>query len=166
MSLNNIQLSDVTCQMLFEKNLVAKEEAIHDAGVAKELKISSLGENRKNILFLVNEPDHRYLPDNEMEMLSNLIIACKLSMADIALVNYHYNQHRFAQFDDHFKLKIILLFGVSTEAIDLPFTIPFFQIQNFQQQLFLTAPPLADFLENKNLKKDLWISLQKLFLNK
>jgi hypothetical protein len=166
MSLNNIQLSDVTCQMLFEKNLVAKEGTIESPGVSKELKISSLGENKKNILFLVNEVDHRYLADNEMEMLSNLIIACKLSMADIALVNYHYNQYQYPQFNDYFKPKIILLFGVSTAAVDLPFTIPFFQIQNFQQQSFLTAPPLADFLENKNLKKDLWISLQKLFLNK
>lgn len=166
MSLNNIQLSDVTCQMLFEKNLVTQERAIGDAEVSKELKISSLGENKKNILFLVNEVDYTYLPDNEMEMLSNLIIACKLSMSDIALVNYHYNQYQYPQFNHYFKAKIILLFGVSPAALDLPFTIPFFQIQNFQQQSFLTAPALADFLENKNLKKDLWISLQKLFLNK
>jgi len=166
MSLNNIQLSDVTCQMLFEKNLVVKEGAIDDQRGSKDLKISSLGENQKNILFLVNEVDHPYLPDNEMEMLSNLIIACKLSMSDIALVNYHYNQYQYPKFNDYFKPKIILLFGVSTAAMDLPFTIPFFQIQNFQQQLFLTAPPLADFLKNKNLKKDLWVSLQKLFLNK
>ncbi len=166
MSLNNIQLSDVTCQMLFEKSLVAKEGAIENPGVSKELIISSLGENQKNIFFLVNEVDHPYLPDIQMEMLSNLIIACKLSMSDIALVNYHYNQYQYPQFNEYFKPKIILLFGVSTAAIDLPFTIPFFQIQNFQQQSFLTAPPLADFLENKNLKKDLWISLQKIFLNK
>lgn len=166
MSLNNIQLSDVTCQMLFQKNLVAKEGAIDDPELSKELKISSLGENQKNILFLVNEMDYTYLPDNEMEMLSNLIIACKLCMSDIALVNYHYNQHQYPQFNDYFKPKIILLFGVSTAAVGLPFTIPFFQIQHFQQHLFLTAPPLADFLENKNLKKDLWISLQKLFLNR
>jgi len=166
MSLNDIQLSDITCQMLFEKSLIAKAGTHNGQKVSKEVKISSLGENQKNILFLVNELDHRYLPDDEMEMLSNLIIACKLSMADIALVNYHYNQYPYPQFNDYFKPKIILLFGVSTAAMDLPFTIPFFQIQNFQQQLFLTAPSLADFLENKNLKKDLWISLQKLFLNK
>jgi hypothetical protein len=166
MSLNDIQLSDITCQMLFEKNLVAKVEMAEQQPVSEKVTISSLGENKKNIVFLVNNPEHKYLPDNEMEMLSNLVIACKLSMSDIALVNYHYNSYPYSQFNNYFKPKIILLFGVSTVAVDIPFTIPFFQIQNFQQQSFLTAPPLADFLENKNLKKELWISLQKLFLNK
>ncbi|MGN6533069.1 MAG: hypothetical protein ACTHK0_15110 [Ginsengibacter sp.] len=166
MSLNSIQLSDLTCQMLFEKNLIAKAGNTQQQAASKEVNISSLGENQQNILFLVNESDHKFLPDDEMEMLSNLVIACKLSMTDIALVNYRYNQYQYNEFNDYFKPKIILLFGISTAEIDLPFTIPFFQIQQFQQQLFLTAPPLADFLENKNLKKDLWISLQKLFLNK
>lgn len=166
MSLNDIELSDITRQMLFEKNLVGKIEMTDQQPISKEMFISSLGENKKNIVFLVNNVEHKYLPDNEMEMLSNLIIACKLSMADIALVNYHFNQYQYSQFNDYFKPKIILLFGISTAAMELPFTIPFFQIQKFQQQLFLTAPPLADFLDNKNLKKDLWISLQKLFLNK
>jgi hypothetical protein len=166
MSLNNIQLSDITCQMLFEKALVEKAGSTPMEIITKDINISSLGENQKNILFLVNEAEHKFLPDDEMEMLSNLVVACKLSMADIALVNYHYNQYSYSQFNDYFELKTTLLFGVSTAEMDLPFTIPFFQIQQFQQQLFLTAPPLADFLQNKNLKKNLWLSLQKLFLNK
>jgi hypothetical protein len=57
----------------------------------------------------------------------------------------------------------MLLFGVDTSDLELPFTIPFFQIQNFNSQEYLTAPALKDLLENKNLKKDLWKSLQKLF---
>jgi hypothetical protein len=166
MSLNNIQLSDITCQMLFEKNLVASTENKASNEISTEINITSLGENQKNILFLVNDPEYKFLPDEEMEMLSNLIIACKLSMADIALANYHYNQFNYSQFHNCFQPKKILLFGISTAQMDLPFTIPHFQIQQFQDQLFLTAPSLADFLQNKNLKKDLWISLQKLFLNK
>ncbi len=166
MGLNNIRLSDITCQMLFEKNLVGNTDTRPQPVVSKEINISSLGKNQKNILFLVNEPEQKFLPDAEMELLSNLVIACKLSMADIALVNYHYNHYPYNEFNDYFQPKTILLFGISTAEIDLPFTIPFFQIQQFQQQKFLTAPALGDFLANKNLKKDLWISLQKLFLNK
>jgi hypothetical protein len=166
MSLNNIQLSGITCQMLFEKTLVANTENKAGIEISKEINISSLGENQQNILFLVNDKNHKFLPDDEMEMLSKLVSACKLSMADIALVNYHNNHYQFSQFNQYFQPKTILLFGISTTEIDLPFTIPFFQIQQFQQQLFLTAPPLNDFLENNNLKKELWMSLQKLFLNK
>jgi len=59
MSLNDIQLSDITCQMLFEKNLVAKVEMAEQQPVSEKVTISSLGENKKNIVFLVNNPEHK-----------------------------------------------------------------------------------------------------------
>jgi hypothetical protein len=162
MSLDNIQLSKETCKNLFAKNLVELEEK----GDKKEIAISSLGENQQQILFIVNEPEQRFLPDDEMSLLSNLITACKLSMADIALVNFYHNHFDYQYFTTQFHPIKILLFGVSTEELNLPFTIPFFQIQQFQEQLYLTAPALKNFLDNKDLKKDLWTSLQKLFLKK
>jgi hypothetical protein len=162
MSLDNIQLSKETCKNLFAKNLVELEEK----GDKKEIAISSLGENQQQILFIVNEPEQRFLPDDEMSLLSNLITACKLSMADIALVNFYHNRFDYQDFATQFHPIKILLFGVSTEELNLPFTIPFFQIQQFQEQLYLTAPSLKNFLDNKDLKKDLWTSLQKLFLKK
>ncbi|HET7115799.1 MAG TPA: hypothetical protein VFI29_04885 [Hanamia sp.] len=166
MSLDNIQLSKKECQILFAKNLVGTVQDIVADTVSNEIKINSLGGNQKNILFLVNDSQNKFLPDNEMDLLSNLITACKLSMADIALVNHYNTFINYHQLTDHFQSKKILMFGATTSELGLPFSIPFFQIQQFQQQFYLTAPPLIDFLNNKNLKKDLWISLQKLFLLK
>ncbi|HUZ57210.1 MAG TPA: hypothetical protein VMU83_00335 [Hanamia sp.] len=166
MSLDNIQLSKKERRLLFAKNLVGTIQNIGSHKVSEETKIESLGENQKNILFLVTDSQNKFLPDNEMDLLSNLIIACKLSMADIALVNYFKTNVNYRQLIDHFQSKKILMFGINTSDLDLPFSIPFFQIQPFQEQLYMTAPPLKNFLENKNLKKDLWLSLQKLFLLK
>lgn len=101
-----------------------------------------------------------------MDLLSNLITACKLSMEDIALVNHFNATFNYHQLTDHFQSKKILMFGATTSELGLPFSIPFFQIQQFQQQLYITAPPLTDFLKNKDLKKHLWTCLQKLFLLK
>lgn len=166
MSLDNIQLSKKECQILFAKNLIEKtQDAVTDT-VSKEIKINSLGGNQKQILFLVNDSQNKFLPDNEMDLLSNLITACKLSMEDIALVNHYNTFVNYHQLTENFQSKKILMFGITTSDLELPFSIPFFQIQPFQQQLYMTAPPLNDFLNNKNLKKDLWISLQKLFLLK
>ncbi|MEO6904966.1 MAG: hypothetical protein ABI148_01280 [Ginsengibacter sp.] len=162
MSLDNIQLSKVTCKNLFAKNLVEMDQKEEN----KEINICSLGENQQQILFLVNEPEHKFLPNEEMTLLSNLITACKLSMADIGLVNFYKNHFDYHDFANQFHSKKILLFGVTTEDLNLPFTIPFFQIQQFQDQQYLTAPPLKIFLNNKDLKKELWTSLQKLFLKK
>jgi len=162
MNLDNIQLSHQICQNLFRETLIE----INEEKAGKEIKISSLGENEQQILFLIKDADHKFLADEEMALLSNLIAACKLSMADIALVNFYFTPLTYSDFINHFHPKKILLFGVTTEELNLPFTIPFFQIQQFQQQLYLPAPSLKILLDNKDLKKELWISLQKLFLKK
>ncbi len=164
MSLDNIQLSAQTCEILFSHNLIEdlKEDVITDSH--KKTEIKSLGGNQKQILLLVNNPSSGFLPDKEMELLTNLVNACNLSMADIALVNFSSDKKNYQEFNEHFNPKKILIFGIETNELELPFTIPCFQIQQFQQQFYLAAPPLNDLLNNKNLKKELWACLQKLFL--
>ena len=164
MSLDNIQLSKKERRILFSKTLVDSIQSADAASVTKEIKINSLGGNQRNTLFLVTDSQNKFLPDDEMDLLSNLITACKLSMADIALINYFNISLDYRQLTDHFQPKKILMFGISTSDLELPFSIPFFQIQQFQEQSYITAPPLTDFFKNKDLKKQLWASLQKLFL--
>ena len=165
MSLDNIQLSDQTCAILFSHNLIEAEASEREEVSDENATISRLGENKKNILFLVNDSSCKFLPDDEMELLTNLVSACKLSMADISLVNFHSNKYNYQKFNGQFQPKKILTFGVSNTELELPFDIPHFQIQRFHEQLYLTAPSLKDFLTNKPLKKELWTSLQKFFLN-
>jgi len=127
-------------------------------------KIKSLGENRGNILFLVNNAENIFLSDDEMKLLSDLLTACKISMLDIALVNYHeYPNLDYNQILEQFQVKKILIFGLTASDLELPFTIPFFQIQKFQDQLYMISPSLSDFLNNIALKKELWNSLKKIF---
>jgi hypothetical protein len=164
MSLDNIELSGQSCEILFRRNLIADSISEMTADSQEKSEIRSLGDNQKQILFLVNNTSSGFLPDEEMELLTNLIIACKLSMADIALVNFNSNKKNYQDFNDQFNPKKILIFGIETNELKLPFTIPYFQIQPFHQQFYLTAPPLNEFLNNKNLKKELWVCLQKLFL--
>ncbi|MEO8854195.1 MAG: hypothetical protein ABI359_10470 [Ginsengibacter sp.] len=163
MSLNNIQLSGETCKNLFQSNLIQLTNTDSQEKPVST-KTDSLGENLQKIFFLVNDPSCRFLADDEMEMVTKLLSACKLSMADIALVNFHFNPMDYQSISKMFEPKKILLFGVSSTQLDLPFSIPFFQVQSFHEQLYMTAPPLRDLLNNKELKKELWISLQKLFL--
>ena len=164
MSLDNIQLSGHTCSILFSHNLIEDSTSNTITDSKKKFEINSLGENQKKVLLLVNDPSCKFLPDEEMELLTNLIPACKLSMADIALVNFNWNKYNYQQFNSQFEPKKILIFGVTTLDIELPFDIPYFQVQPFHEQLYLTAPSLKDFINNTALKKELWKSLQKLFL--
>ncbi len=165
MSLNNIQFSSYLCHSLYAKSLILTEEILNIP--ASKIEISSLGGNQKKILFLVNNSETKFLDNDEMILLTNLITACQLSMEDIALVNY-FNSDKLNYKDliDYFQSEKILLFGISAKKIDLPFIIPDFQIQSYGKKLFMAAPALNEFINDKNLKKDLWVCLQKIFLNK
>ncbi len=164
MSLDNIQLSNQICEILYSHNLIEDFESHSDINSVKKNEIESLGENQSNILFIVNDPAHKFLPDEEMELLTRLVSACQLSLADIALVNFNSNKYNYQQYNERFQPKKILIFGVKNASLELPFDIPHFQVQQFQQQFYLTAPSLNALLNNTALKKELWGSLQKLFL--
>lgn len=167
MGIDNIQLSGYLCQNLYNKSLIGEKHADNTVKTLEKLKITALGENKCNILFLVNNEDQKFLSDSEMKLLSNLLSACKLSIADISLVNLQENPGIiYTDLVDQFHPKKILIFGISTSELQLPFTIPFFQIQQFHEQLYLTNPPLNQFVNNKELKKQLWNCLKKLFPEK
>lgn len=164
MSLDNIQLSYQTCAILFKRNLIQDPAFNPKANSPEKIEIESLGKNQSHVLFIINDTNHKFLPDEEMELLTKLVSACKLSIEDIALVNFNSNKYTYQQFNDQFQPKKILIFGVNTAELELPFDIPHFQVQQFQQQFYLTAPSFTNFSQNTDLKKELWSSLQKLFL--
>jgi hypothetical protein len=171
MSIDTIQLTAGLCQELFSKSLVANEESeqtserkVYENKSPEIQKIKKLGENQQNILFIVNNNENAFLGDEEMKLLSDLLLACKISMMDISLVNYHQNPKiNYDQIKSELDPKKILVFGVSAEELNLPSTTSFFEIKKFENVSFIICPNLSEFLKNKTLKRQLWISLQQLF---
>lgn len=162
MSIDNIQLPGYLCQEMYTKVLLDLKESANDS---PKIKFTSLGGNEKNILFLINNAENKFLADDEMKLLSDLLTACKISLADIALTNYHLNPAMtYLELIDEFRFKKALIFGVTTAELELPFGIPFFQIQKYQEQLYLLCPTFSEFINNKKLKQQLWTCLQKVFL--
>ena len=164
MKIDNIHLSNFLCHNLFKNSLIGPTEGEKIPEISKKSKIQHLGLNNQHILFLVNDAEHKYLSDGEMEMLTNLLTACKLSVADIALVNFaHCNHATYEDLISELKSKKILTFGISTKELGLPFNVPDFQIQKFQNQIYLFNPPMEKILNDVHLKKTLWNCLKNLF---
>lgn len=164
MTIDKIHLSNFLCTNLFEKSLVGQKETRKTPELIKKTKIQHLGLNHKHILFLVNNAEHKYLGDAEMEMLTNLLTACKLSVADIALVNIaHCPGITYEDFISELKSEKLLIFGITTSDLKLPFNIPDFQIQKFQNQTYLFNPSMEKILNDVNLKKSLWLCLKTIF---
>jgi len=159
MSLNNIQLKTNLLTELYKNSLVETT-----GNTPPEKKAARyFGNNQKNIVVIVSHQSSPFLPDGELSFLSNVLAACKLSIADIAIINStNIEQHDLQNIID-LEGKNVLLFGVQPMSIGLPINFPPYQLQAFNGRTYLHAPGLSEIENDKNLKTRLWTSLKALF---
>ncbi|MFT3981863.1 MAG: hypothetical protein QM687_15460 [Ferruginibacter sp.] len=164
MSLDNIQLTSSLVEKLYSKSLYDLDKPDSAAPVQNSTAINSLGYNEKNILIIVDESEAVHLEDNDLKLLTGILNACKLSLADVALVNYHRNPSAaFASLNSSFNPAVVFLFGVEPVTLGFPLQFPSFQLQKYNGQQYLHSPSLKALALEKDLKKQLWDILQKLF---
>jgi hypothetical protein len=167
MSLDNFHLTPFLVQHLYKKTLV-------DLDPLKPLPVATanshfpfLGKNEKNILIVVDEKDTAFLPDDDLQLLVSILLACKLSLADIALINFDKNQQMvFETLMQDFTPSFVLLFGISPKSLSFPLHFPNYQLQQYNHQTYLSAPALKVLATEIVQKKELWSCLQKYFLKK
>ena len=164
MSLDNILLPDTVLQALYSKSLYDLETNKSVLDGIQTPGISYLGTNQKKIAVLVNCETAIYLPDDELSFLLGILTACKLSMADIALVNLSKNPDlNYSFLTDQFKAEKVFLFGLNAAAIALPLEFPHYQVQQFNNQVYLSSVSLNEMQANKEEKMKLWACLKKIF---
>jgi len=126
--------------------------------------MKSLGSNHQHILILVNYPDAPILPDDELAFLTKMLEACKLSLADVAIVNRHnYPTATPKDYLNQFNSKTVFLFGMDPLSFGLPVSFPAFQVQAVAKTKYLFTPPLEERLKDPLFKSKLWVSLQRIF---
>lgn len=157
MSLNNISLNPQLLAGLYPDSLLETGKSIT---VPDPKELTFLGGNKRQILILVNHPDVPYLPDGELTFLTNILSACKLGIADVAIVNLQKTDK--GQLSD-LPSRDIILFGLTPPDIDLPINFPPFRLQQFNSRTYLYALTLTEVERDKALKMQLWNSLKNLF---
>jgi hypothetical protein len=133
------------------------------APVAEYGNTPLLGGNKKGVLILVSSDKAPFLPDAELEFLTTILGACKLSIADVAIVNLQRYPQAYTELVKQFHCRQVLLFGVTPQQIDLPFHFPHFQLQNFDQRTYLSSFPLGAIAQDRELKTQLWGCLKSMF---
>ncbi|MES2648648.1 MAG: hypothetical protein V4717_17360 [Bacteroidota bacterium] len=130
-------------------------------------RISRLGEFNKNILVLVHDEKNVHLGEKELDLLSKMLQALKLSLADIALVNCGKQPILWPALTSELFARHILFFGVDPASIQLPIRLPNFRVHNWNESRLLYSPSLETINtispDQTTLKKELWKSLQELF---
>jgi hypothetical protein len=176
MKLSAIRLEASVIQDLYKKYLVEAESRslpeIHVKVTAvaesKEKSIAEenhfLGENKKNILILVNYKHEKYVPEEDLAFFITMLSACRLSLADVAIMNLNKTPDpSYKDINSRLNSRIILLFGIAPSSLELPVDFPHFQVQSFNNCIFLYTPSPGDIKEDKILKSKLWVCLRKIF---
>jgi hypothetical protein len=116
---------------------------------------------------VVNQPNASIIDDNDLAFLINILKACNLNLSDIAITNSHNQEVLFTTMKEQLDTKTILLFNVAPSSINLPFSIPDFQVHQYAGSTVLIAPSLSELnqaTEDSRLKKSkLWNSLKQVF---
>jgi len=164
MSLDNIQLPGSVIAGLYNKSLYDLNPCEPEQISTSEINISFLGDNLKRIVFLVENTEAIYLPDDQLSFLLDILTACKLTMADIAIVNLtNSKQVTYKEISKVLNAEIVILFGLSPDAISLPLQIPHYQVQKFNNQVYLSSVGLKQLQADKLEKMKLWSCLKKNF---
>jgi hypothetical protein len=171
--LNDIKLNNSLLVEMYANSLLSmeekspvrsEEEKKPPPPEAKKIEWKILGDYKKNILILVNYEDAVHLPNEALTLLTNMLVACKLSLADVGILNLqHAPSKQFKDIREQFNSSIILLVGLNPQDISLPVNFPQFQVQSFNNITFLYSPS-AEIMETDDLlKSKLWVSLRKIF---
>lgn len=173
MNLQYIQLPDFLIVDLYKNSLVIvnDQQKLEKIPTEPEKLTTTrqwyLGSNLQKITLIVCEKEAVYLQDDSLQFLSAILGACKLHIGDVAIVNYHHDPVSYTFLKEALSPDFILLFGVSAKQIQIPFTVPNYQVQQHDNCSFLLAASLVNMLgtsqEAKLEKSKLWLSLKKMF---
>ncbi|MFN8251965.1 MAG: hypothetical protein U0V75_08805 [Ferruginibacter sp.] len=164
MSLDNIHLPAIVLQDLYKNSLVDLNNNQHESMESTDSgALPFLGNNQKSICIAVNDKDALYLSDELLNFLLGILSACKLSMADVALINAAKNNFSYRDVQEQFHAVTVLLFGIQPGQLQLPMQFPYYQLQKFNNQVYLAAPDLQNLQQDKAEKTKLWNSLKQVF---
>ena len=185
MSLDKIQLPDFLIPSIFKNTLVIMQEETPSKTILQPIKIKHevpakspktivepikllfLGGNKKQISIIVKDDTAIYLKDEWLQLLSTILGACKLTIDDVAIINHSKTQTLYETLTTDTAPRYLMLFDVTSSDIALPFNIPHYQIQDFNNAKVLLCPSLALMIgstETVKLEKTkLWMSLKKMF---
>jgi hypothetical protein len=164
MSLDKWSLPPAAVAILYKNVLIEPAQAALAAPTAKTAAQSLfLGNNQKKIAILVNQPGAGFIADDELEILLKILTACRLGLADVAIMNTSGHTPDWPLVKEQAAPVFCFLFGVKAEDIQLPVIFPPFHEHTFDGTVFLQAPSLAGIEADKLLKSKLWLCLKSMF---
>lgn len=164
MDINNIQLTPATVTALYKNSLYIEESRKEEKVKEEKAVFKHLGQNNKKIVLLVSYSDAVFLPDKQLEFLTSILTACRLSLADVAIINSaNAGDISYKSLSKELQMQYAILFGVNPSSLSLPVDFPAYQVQAFSNCTYLHSDSLEALAADKELKTKLWLCLKKIF---
>ncbi len=159
-------IADLYKNVLIE-DVEKKRAEVVEPSVVEESSINFLGNNNKNVVIMVSDDTAVHIADEKLHLLTNLLTACKLGLADVAIVNVSNKNIVYKQIKQQFLPKNLLLMGVDAKLFQLPMIFPEYRIQHYDNCQMLIATDLTNLLGDSNEvkveKSKLWVCLKQMF---
>lgn len=172
MSLNDIRFPASLLSDLYRDSLVSIPEAktkrtAKTTDASPGAVVRFLGKNLRNILIVVNKDSAIFLPDDELNLLTKMLSACNLTLADVAIVNIAGGAIALSQLESELSPVKMLLLG-STFNKDFSALNPQeYLLQQQHSYTYFFAPDLKEMLGetagSRSIKTKLWGSLKQMF---
>ena len=126
-----------------------------------------LGDHHKKILVIVNDPNSVYLNENDFILLTSILNACKLTIADIALVNIGNQETSLHQILETLPSILIMCFDIDSAHLKIKLPNTLYKVNELGEARIFFSKALASMqgtgAEAKQEKGALWILLKQLF---
>lgn len=167
MNSENNLLPPFVIASLYKDNLVLVDAKKTIVKSNTQKPINYLGNNQKKITILLKDSSAVHLADESLQFLTAILAACKLNMGDVAIVNTANQAVTYTQIKIELQPTTFLLFDINAASIALPFEVPQYQVQQYDNCALLFSAPLHSMLvktEAAKLEKGkLWNALKKTF---
>ena len=143
------------------------QEVINEQKLVPSLPLKFLGDHLKKIVVLVDDENAVYLNEFDLGLLSSILNACKLTLADIALVNIASQPLSLHEILETLPSQYVLAFSITGAAlkIKLPSTL-YKAIELGDTQILFSAGlnSMQGAEQNAKVEKSkLWNALKVLF---
>jgi hypothetical protein len=148
-----------------EQTIETKKEEIKE--VKWEGPIKSLGEHNKKITVIVNDPNSVHLNEMDFILLTSILNACRLTIADIALINIGKQPVGLHQILQELPSTLVLSFAVDATQLKVKLPSTLYKLTQLGETHILFSNALSTMqgtgVEAKQEKAKLWTVLKKIF---
>jgi len=126
-----------------------------------------LGDHHKKVLVIVDDANSVYLNETDFILLTSILNACKLTIADIALVNIGNQETSLHQILETVPSVMIMCFAIEPKDLKIKLPNELYRVNELGESILFFSKALSTMqgtgIEAKQEKAKLWNLLKKLF---